>query len=208
MTIVKRETIKNLKAIEGKFTCLEEPYIDTRPMGEPAYITRVSGQRVYYKVLPRNGWNEALQRHLRSETPEESEQYCMAKKLQYICDTANEAISMHYKSLDIQESIENHKKMAIKSFHQDVVQGKMNSEHQDVAFRTKKCLGELLGFNAVDIQDQQSLTQDLGADDIDLVEISIAIEEEFQIEITDQEMLDAHTVDKLIRLVQKEINNK
>lgn len=73
--------------------------------------------------------------------------------------------------------------------------------------RTKQCLAEVLGLTAGDIKDSESIVADLGADDIDVVEIAITLEEEFEIEVSDDEMNAACTVDRVIALVKTKTPN-
>jgi len=55
----------------------------------------------------------------------------------------------------------------------------------DVAERVKKIVVEHLGVEADKITDTASFTDDLGADSLDTVELVMAFEEEFGVEIPD-----------------------
>lgn len=53
--------------------------------------------------------------------------------------------------------------------------------------RLKKVVSEELGVAETDIQPSSSFAEDLGADSLDLVELLIAMEEEFGIGISDED---------------------
>ncbi len=55
----------------------------------------------------------------------------------------------------------------------------------DISERVKKIVVEHLGVDAVKVTDNASFIDDLGADSLDTVELVIAFEEEFGIEIPD-----------------------
>ena len=53
--------------------------------------------------------------------------------------------------------------------------------------RVKKIVAEQLGVNEGDIKTESSFVDDLGADSLDTVELVMALEEEFECEIPDEE---------------------
>ncbi len=55
----------------------------------------------------------------------------------------------------------------------------------DIAERVKKIVVEHLGVDAAKVTDNASFVDDLGADSLDRVELVMAFEEEFNIEIPD-----------------------
>ena len=58
---------------------------------------------------------------------------------------------------------------------------------QDVEARVKEIIVEQLGVDAAEVTPQASFVNDLGADSLDTVELVMALEEEFDIEIPDEE---------------------
>jgi acyl carrier protein len=53
--------------------------------------------------------------------------------------------------------------------------------------RVKKIVAEQLGVNEADVKIESSFVEDLGADSLDTVELVMALEEEFECEIPDEE---------------------
>ncbi|MBM3351493.1 MAG: acyl carrier protein [Betaproteobacteria bacterium] len=57
----------------------------------------------------------------------------------------------------------------------------------DIEQRVKKIVAEQLGANEADVKNTSSFVDDLGADSLDTVELVMALEEEFDCEIPDEE---------------------
>ena len=57
----------------------------------------------------------------------------------------------------------------------------------DIEQRVKKIVAEQLGANEADVKLESSFVDDLGADSLDTVELVMAFEEEFDIEVPDEE---------------------
>ena len=57
----------------------------------------------------------------------------------------------------------------------------------NIVERVKKIVAEQLGVNEADIKNESSFVDDLGADSLDTVELVMALEEEFECEIPDDE---------------------
>ena len=53
--------------------------------------------------------------------------------------------------------------------------------------RVKKIVAEQLGVNEADVKNESSFVEDLGADSLDTVELVMALEEEFECEIPDED---------------------
>jgi len=58
---------------------------------------------------------------------------------------------------------------------------------ETVEQRVKKIVAEQLGVNEGDIKPESTFVDDLGADSLDTVELVMALEEEFECEIPDEE---------------------
>jgi acyl carrier protein len=57
----------------------------------------------------------------------------------------------------------------------------------DIEQRVKKIVAEQLGAKEEDVKNTSSFVDDLGADSLDTVELVMALEEEFDCEIPDEE---------------------
>lgn len=58
---------------------------------------------------------------------------------------------------------------------------------ENIEQRVKKIVAEQLGVNEAEIKSESSFLDDLGADSLDMVELVMALEEEFECEIPDEE---------------------
>jgi acyl carrier protein len=58
---------------------------------------------------------------------------------------------------------------------------------ENIEARVKKIVAEQLGVAEADIKTESSFVEDLGADSLDNVELVMALEEEFECEIPDEE---------------------
>jgi len=65
---------------------------------------------------------------------------------------------------------------------------------EKVEQRIKKIVAEQLGVNEAEIKNESSFVDDLGADSLDTVELVMALEEEFDCEIPDEQAEKIHTV--------------
>ena len=68
--------------------------------------------------------------------------------------------------------------------------------------RVKNIIVEQLGVKEEDVKPEASFVEDLGADSLDTVELVMALEEEFDIEIPDEEAEKITTVQSAIDYVQ------
>ena len=57
----------------------------------------------------------------------------------------------------------------------------------DIEARVKKIIAEQLGVPESDVTNQKAFVADLGADSLDTVELVMALEDEFETEIPDEE---------------------
>jgi len=72
---------------------------------------------------------------------------------------------------------------------------------ENIEQRVKKIVAEQLGVNEADIKNESSFVDDLGADSLDTVELVMALEEEFECEIPDEDAEKITTVQKAIDYV-------
>ena len=69
--------------------------------------------------------------------------------------------------------------------------------------KIKKIIAEQLGVSFEEVKPDASFVDDLGSDSLDLVELIMALEEEFNIEIPDEEAEKIKTVSQAIEYVKK-----
>ncbi len=74
-------------------------------------------------------------------------------------------------------------------------------DRADIASRTKKVIADHLAVDEGNVSEKSSFIKDLEADSIDLVELRMAVEEVFEIEITDEEAESIKTVGQAIDLI-------
>ena len=68
----------------------------------------------------------------------------------------------------------------------------------NIVERVKKIVAEQLGGNEADIKNESSFVDDLGADSIDTVELVMALEEQFECEIPDDQAEKITTVQQAV----------
>ncbi|MEF2145794.1 MAG: acyl carrier protein [Desulfovibrionaceae bacterium] len=73
----------------------------------------------------------------------------------------------------------------------------------DVASKVKDIIVDQLGVNADEVIENASFVEDLGADSLDLTELIMAMEEEFDIEIDDEEAQKIVKVKDAINYIEK-----
>ena len=69
---------------------------------------------------------------------------------------------------------------------------------ENIEQRVKKIVAEQLGVNEAEVKTESSFVDDLGADSLDAVELVMALEEEFECEIPDEEAEKITTVKQAI----------
>ncbi len=71
--------------------------------------------------------------------------------------------------------------------------------------RVKEIIVEQLGVNESEVTPEAKFVDDLGADSLDLVELVMALEEEYNIEISDEEAEKILTVGDAIEYIQAHV---
>ncbi len=72
----------------------------------------------------------------------------------------------------------------------------------DVNAKVKKIISEQLGVPEADVKPEASFVNDLGADSLDTVELVMALEEEFGVEIPDEDAEKIITVQNAIDYIK------
>ena len=73
---------------------------------------------------------------------------------------------------------------------------------ENIEQRVKKIVAEQLGVNKADVKNESSFVNDLGADSLDTVELVMALEEEFECEIPDEDAEKITTVQQAMDYVK------
>jgi acyl carrier protein len=69
--------------------------------------------------------------------------------------------------------------------------------------KVEQIIVEQLGVNPEQVTSKASFIEDLGADSLDIVELVMAFEEEFNVEVPDEEAEKLHTVQDVIDYIKK-----
>jgi acyl carrier protein len=75
----------------------------------------------------------------------------------------------------------------------------------DIFSKVQKIVAEQLGVDAAEVTPQASFANDLGADSLDTVELVMALEEEFDIEIPDEAAEEIATVQSAVDYINKKV---
>ena len=78
----------------------------------------------------------------------------------------------------------------------------------DYAHKVKEIIIEKLGVDAEKVTDDASFVEDLGADSLDTVELVMDFEEEFDLEIPDEEAEKLTTVGAAIKYLEEKLIDK
>ena len=73
---------------------------------------------------------------------------------------------------------------------------------ENVEQRVKKIVAEQLGVNEAEIKNESSFVEDLGADSLDTVELVMALEDEFGLDIPDEEADKIKTVGDAVKYIE------
>jgi len=75
----------------------------------------------------------------------------------------------------------------------------------DIEKRVKEIIVEQLGVNESEVTPEAKFVDDLGADSLDLVELVMALEEEYHMEISDEDAEKILTVGDAIEYIQAHV---
>jgi acyl carrier protein len=75
-------------------------------------------------------------------------------------------------------------------------------QEKPIEKKVEEIIVEQLGVNPEQVTPQASFIEDLGADSLDIVELVMAFEEEFSVEVPDEEAEKLHTVDDVVKYIK------
>ena len=73
---------------------------------------------------------------------------------------------------------------------------------EEISERVKSIIVDKLGVSLEEVTPQASFIEDLGADSLDIVELIMALEEEYEMEIPDEDAEKIQTVDDVTKYIQ------
>ncbi len=76
-----------------------------------------------------------------------------------------------------------------------------------VSEKVKSIIAEQLGVKKEEVNDEAKFIDDLGADSLDTVELVMALEEEFGIEIPDEDAEKMATVGEAVKYIEQKASN-
>ena len=75
----------------------------------------------------------------------------------------------------------------------------------DLEQKVKKIIAEQLGKNEADIKNEASFIEDLGADSLDTVELVMALEDAFKVQIPDDQQENLRTVQQAVDFIKAKV---
>ncbi|MEI8068036.1 MAG: acyl carrier protein [Candidatus Shapirobacteria bacterium] len=72
--------------------------------------------------------------------------------------------------------------------------------------KVAKIIKDQLSISGEEIKEESNLIEDLAADSLDVVEIIMAIEEDFDIEIPDKDAEEIKTIGQIIEYIEKKVD--
>ncbi|RIL11455.1 MAG: acyl carrier protein [Proteobacteria bacterium] len=77
---------------------------------------------------------------------------------------------------------------------------------EEIAERVKSIISDQLGVSIEEVTPEASFIEDLGADSLDIVELIMALEEEYDMEIPDEDAEKIQSVQDVISYIQNKSN--
>ena len=81
------------------------------------------------------------------------------------------------------------------------------AEGRDITAEVKRIIKEQLDVDEKDIKPESTFIDDLGADSLSLVELILAFEEAFEIDIPDEDTEKIRTVQDAVDYIEKHLHN-
>lgn len=84
----------------------------------------------------------------------------------------------------------------------------MQNNDKTLANRLKKMMASQLNIKEEKLTDNARIIEDLGADSLDIVEMFMTLEEEFELTIPDDNVVELKTVGDVISYIENEISQR
>ncbi len=81
----------------------------------------------------------------------------------------------------------------------------MAGTQEDIFKKVQKIVSEQLGVDSAEVKPEASFANDLGADSLDTVELVMALEEEFNVEIPDESAEGITTVQDAVNFIKDKV---
>jgi len=81
-------------------------------------------------------------------------------------------------------------------------------EESDIRNKIKEAIANVSDIELEDIPDDASFKEDLGLDSLVLLEISVDIELQFGLEVSEEDLAQLHTLQDAVELVQRALVNQ
>jgi acyl carrier protein len=79
----------------------------------------------------------------------------------------------------------------------------MSTSKEDILVKLKPIIAEQLGVDESEVKEDASFTEDLNADSLDLVELIMSLEEQFKLQISDEDAEKITTVGEAVDYISE-----
>jgi acyl carrier protein len=79
----------------------------------------------------------------------------------------------------------------------------MSTSKEDILTKLKPIIAEQLGVDESEVKEDASFTEDLNADSLDLVELIMSLEEQFKLQISDEDAEKITTVGEAVDYISE-----
>ena len=79
----------------------------------------------------------------------------------------------------------------------------MSTSKEDILAKLKPIIAEQLGVDESEVKEDASFTEDLNADSLDLVELIMSLEEQFKLQISDEDAEKITTVGEAVEYISE-----
>jgi acyl carrier protein len=79
----------------------------------------------------------------------------------------------------------------------------MSMSKEDILAKLKPIIAEQLGVDESEVKEDASFTEDLNADSLDLVELIMSLEEQFKLQISDEDAEKITTVGEAVEYISE-----